>query len=79
MLSACLGAVYSVQAQQVVRLTQPVDENARVTLRGTVYPLANASNDRGAASPGYGTVTVSYNSEAESPTPGWQVANGVPS
>jgi len=43
MLSACLGAVYSVQAQQVVRLTQPVDENARVTLRGTVYPLANAS------------------------------------
>lgn len=31
------------------RLTQPVDENSRVTLRGTVSPLANAANDRGAA------------------------------
>ena len=31
------------------RLTQPIDENARVTLKGTVHPLANAANDRGAA------------------------------
>ena len=31
------------------RLTQPIDENARVTLKGTVSPLARAANDRGAA------------------------------
>src|SRR5271154_2657056 len=31
------------------RLTQPVDENSRVTLKGTVSPLARAANDRGAA------------------------------
>jgi subtilase family serine protease len=31
------------------RLTQPVDENSRVTLKGTVSPLAKAANDRGAA------------------------------
>ena len=31
------------------RLTQPVDENARLTLKGTVHPLANAANDRGPA------------------------------
>jgi subtilase family serine protease len=31
------------------RLTQPVDDSARVTLKGTVHPLANAANDRGAA------------------------------
>jgi trimeric autotransporter adhesin len=31
------------------RLTQPIDENSLVTLKGTVHPLANAANDRGAA------------------------------
>ena len=31
------------------RLTQPIDDNALVTLKGTVHPLANAANDRGAA------------------------------
>ena len=31
------------------RLTQPVDESSRVTLKGTVHPFANAANDRGAA------------------------------
>jgi subtilase family serine protease len=31
------------------RLTQPVNDNARVTLKGTVHPLANALNDRGPA------------------------------
>jgi subtilase family serine protease len=52
----CLApAMLSAQATQAVtppvanRLTQPVDENARVTLKGTVHPLANAANDRGAA------------------------------
>src|ERR1700761_407994 len=46
-----LGAVHSILAQQAARLTQPVDDHARVTLPGTVHPLANARNDRGAASP----------------------------
>src|SRR5271165_2213034 len=31
------------------RLTQPIDDNARITLKGTVNPLARAANDRGAA------------------------------
>lgn len=30
------------------RITQAIDENNRVTLSGTVHPLARASNDRGA-------------------------------
>jgi trimeric autotransporter adhesin len=50
-LLVCLGVVHSVPAQQLARLTQPVDDNARVALHGTVHPLANARNDRGAASP----------------------------
>jgi hypothetical protein len=51
MLLVCLGAVNSTFAQAVPRLTQPVDDHARVTLPGTVHPLANARNDRGAVSP----------------------------
>ncbi|MGC8548589.1 MAG: Ig-like domain repeat protein [Acidobacteriaceae bacterium] len=31
------------------RITQPIDNNFRVTLHGMVSPLANAANDRGAA------------------------------
>jgi uncharacterized membrane protein len=31
------------------RLTQPIDENARVTLKGTVHPLAKTARDLGAA------------------------------
>ncbi|MBV8673433.1 MAG: hypothetical protein JOZ33_08365, partial [Acidobacteriaceae bacterium] len=31
------------------RITQQIDENSRVTLNGTVHPLANRANDRGAA------------------------------
>ena len=31
------------------RITQPIDNNSLVTLYGTVHPLANAANDRGAA------------------------------
>jgi hypothetical protein len=49
-LLACLGAPDSLLAQQLARLTQPVDAHARVTLGGTVPPLANARNDRGPAS-----------------------------
>ena len=49
-LLVSLGAVRSAAAQES-RLTQPVNEHALVTLRGTVHPLANAANDRGTASP----------------------------
>ncbi len=49
MLPLCLGAFNSTRAQQLSRLTQPVDDHALVTLHGTVHPLANAANDRGAA------------------------------
>src|SRR5277367_7175704 len=49
-LLVSLGAVRSAAAQES-RLTQPVNEHALVTLRGTVHPLANPDNDRGAASP----------------------------
>ena len=31
------------------RLTQPINDNSLVTLKGTVHPLARAANDRGAA------------------------------
>jgi trimeric autotransporter adhesin len=34
------------------RLVQPINENARLTLKGTVHPLANAANDRGAVPDG---------------------------
>jgi hypothetical protein len=34
----------------VNRLTQAIDNNVLVTLKGTVHPLANAMNDRGAVS-----------------------------
>jgi len=51
LLLVCVGAVNSILAQEVARLTHPVDNLARVTLPGTVHPLANARNDRGAASP----------------------------
>ena len=50
---ACFApAVLSAQAtSQLVtnRLTQPIEDSARVTLKGTVHPLANKANDRGAA------------------------------
>jgi trimeric autotransporter adhesin len=49
-LLVSLGAVRPAPAQES-RLTQPVNDHALVTLRGTVHPLANAANDRGAVSP----------------------------
>jgi trimeric autotransporter adhesin len=36
-------------SQVTNRLAPPIDENSLVTLKGTVHPLANAANDRGAA------------------------------
>jgi hypothetical protein len=49
-LLVSLGAVRPATAQEA-RLTQPVNDHALVTLRGTVHPMAKAANDRGAASP----------------------------
>jgi hypothetical protein len=49
LVALCLGAFNSIRAQQLSRLSQPVDDHALVTLHGTVHPLANAANDRGAA------------------------------
>jgi len=37
------------QAAPAVRIVSPIDEKQLVVLRGTVHPLANARNDRGAA------------------------------
>ena len=34
------------------RITQPIDDSSRVTLSGTVHPLARAANDRGLAPDG---------------------------
>ncbi|HEX3985199.1 MAG TPA: Ig-like domain repeat protein [Acidobacteriaceae bacterium] len=47
-------APLSAQADSLVtnRLTQPIDDSARITLQHTVHPLANAANDRGAAPDG---------------------------
>ena len=49
-LLVSLGAGRPATAQEA-RLTQPVNDHALVTLRGTVHPMAKAANDRGAASP----------------------------
>ncbi len=49
-LLVSLGAGRRATAQEA-RLTQPVNDHALVTLRGTVHPMAKAANDRGAASP----------------------------
>src|SRR6201986_3432671 len=49
-LLVSLGVVCLAPAQES-RRTQPVNEHALVTWRGTVHPLANPANDRGAASP----------------------------
>ncbi len=49
-LSAQTSASTAVTAPVVAnRITQPIDENSRVSLSGTVHPLARAANDRGAA------------------------------
>jgi hypothetical protein len=46
---ALLIASNIASAQTAARLTQPIDEGARVTLRGNVPPMARAEFDRGAA------------------------------
>jgi len=40
------------EASTAVRIVNPIDEKQLVTLKGTMHPLANASNDRGAAPDG---------------------------
>ena len=49
-LLLCSTAVSAqVVAAPSVRIVNPIDESQLVTLSGTVHPLANAKNDRGAA------------------------------
>ncbi len=52
-LAALLAAPLCAQTAQpplaVNRIAAAIDESTRVTLKGTVHPLANAANDRGAA------------------------------
>ncbi|HEX8710533.1 MAG TPA: protease pro-enzyme activation domain-containing protein, partial [Terracidiphilus sp.] len=44
-------ALFAQHAAPAVRITAPIDASQLVTLKGSVHPLANAQNDRGAASP----------------------------
>ncbi len=51
-VSVTLLAASSAMAQQAspaTRIVNPIDEKQLVVIRGTVHPLANATNDRGAA------------------------------
>jgi hypothetical protein len=45
----CVSSAMGQNAAPAVRIVNPIDEEQLVTLRGTVHPLANAKNDRGAA------------------------------
>jgi len=55
-LLLAVGAVLPVlaaaapQPRTASRITAPIDANVRVTLHGSVHPLANPQNDRGAVS-----------------------------
>ena len=46
------SAAIAQEASTAVRVVNPIDEKQLVTLKGTVHPLANAKNDRGAAPDG---------------------------
>ena len=46
-VQAQIAAINQVGAPVANRITQTIDEKNRVTLRGTVHPLARASNDHG--------------------------------
>ncbi|HEV2486693.1 MAG TPA: protease pro-enzyme activation domain-containing protein [Terracidiphilus sp.] len=45
----CSAALTAQNATPAIRIVNPIDESQLVTLKGTVHPLANARNDRGAA------------------------------
>jgi hypothetical protein len=45
----CVSSAMGQNASPAVRIVNPIDEKQLATLRGTVHPLANAKNDRGAA------------------------------
>jgi hypothetical protein len=48
-LSAQTSTSSALTAPVASRITQPIDDNSRITLSGTVHPLARAANDRGSA------------------------------
>ena len=52
LLSAQTGATAVTVASIPDRLTQPVQDSSRVVLQGTLHPLANKANDRGAVPDG---------------------------
>ncbi len=45
---ACSGGLASAQTRRVSRITQPIDDRVRVTLKGNVHPLAQPRFDQGA-------------------------------
>jgi len=45
----CGSALMAQELAPAARIVDPIDESRLVTLKGTVHPLANAANDRGAA------------------------------
>jgi subtilase family serine protease len=44
----CGAAAKAQDAAHAARIVNQIDENQRITLKGTIHPLANAANDRGA-------------------------------
>jgi trimeric autotransporter adhesin len=48
-LLLCGTVAIAQEAATAERIVNPIDDNQLVTLKGTVHPLANAKNDRGAA------------------------------
>src|SRR5207253_7184844 len=48
LLGAFSGSFAAAQTLQRSRITQPIDERVRVTLKGNVHPLAQARYDQGA-------------------------------
>ncbi|HEX4650248.1 MAG TPA: Ig-like domain repeat protein [Granulicella sp.] len=51
-LSAQTSASPALAVPVASRITRPIDDNSRITLGGTVHPLARAANDRGVAPDG---------------------------
>jgi subtilase family serine protease len=66
----CSVASLAQQAAPPVRITKPIDDSQRVTLRGNTHPAANARNDQGAVSPGFSmpdlTLVLSRDPEQQS-------------
>jgi Pro-kumamolisin, activation domain/Bacterial Ig-like domain (group 3) len=51
--SLLLAAFFSSVGRAQSRITRPIDESQRITLRGSTHPLAQAQYDRGAVAPNF--------------------------